>query len=198
MIATNISFAEYLDRYSADFCEWINGVVIKMSPVSTPHDRLSRFLVMIFFAYTSRYGGEVAQAPVVMRLPGKPSGREPDLQVLLPENADRYHRTYIDGPADLVVEIISPESVERDRGEKFAEYERDGVKEYWILDEQRKDAMFYVLNAEGVYERREPDADGVYHSAVLPRLYLPVEMLWRDPLPDYDETYQITRAILRD
>jgi len=40
--------------------------------------------------------------------------------------------TYPDGPADLAIEIVSEESRLRDRGEKFAEYEVGGVKEYWI------------------------------------------------------------------
>ena len=49
------------------------------------------------------------------------------------ERLDRVHRTYLDGPADLVVEIVSPESAGRDRGEKYYEYEAAGIPEYWLL-----------------------------------------------------------------
>ena len=51
--------------------------------------------------------------------------------------------TYLDGPADVVVEIISPESRLRDRGEKFAEYEMGGVREYWLIDSERHEADWY-------------------------------------------------------
>lgn len=44
--------------------------------------------------------------------------------------------TYLDGPADLVVGIVSPDSVGRDRGEKFYEYAQGGVPEYWLIDPQ--------------------------------------------------------------
>lgn len=61
-------------------------------------------------------------------------GREPDLLFLARENLDRLKAPYLEGPADLAVEIVSSESRLRDRGEKLAEYEAGGVREDWILD----------------------------------------------------------------
>lgn len=52
------------------------------------------------------------------------------------EHLDRLKETYLDGPADLVVGIVSPDSVGRDRGEKFYEYAQGGVPEYWLIDPQ--------------------------------------------------------------
>ncbi len=51
-----------------------------------------------------------------------------------------------DGPPDLVVEVISPESVGGDRGEKFHEYEGAGIAEYWLVDPQREVLEVYVLD----------------------------------------------------
>jgi Uma2 family endonuclease len=48
-------------------------------------------------------------------------------------------------PADLAVEIVPTESRLRDRGQKLAEYEMGGVREYWIIDPERRQAAFYVL-----------------------------------------------------
>jgi Uma2 family endonuclease len=89
----------------------------------------------------------------------------------------------MEGPADLVVEIISPESRARDRGEKFYEYEQGGVREYWMLDRQRKQAEFYALGADGIYRLIPSGDDGVFRSVVLPGFWLRVEWLWQDPLP---------------
>lgn len=89
----------------------------------------------------------------------------------------------MDGPADLVIEIVSPESVLRDRGEKYAEYEAGGVREYWIIDAEAKRADFFVLDSEGRYQRATPDADGKYGSAVLPGFWIKIGWLWQTPLP---------------
>ena len=89
-------------------------------------------------------------------------------------------KTHLDGPADLVVEIISEESRLRDRGGKFAEYEIGGVKEYWILDPDLKRADFFLLK-EGRYERRVEDEQGIYHSELIPGFWIKVEWLWNPP-----------------
>lgn len=47
---------------------------------------------------------------------------------------------------------MSPESAERDHGEKFVEYEKGGVPEYWIMDYLHREGHLYRLNAEGIYD----------------------------------------------
>jgi Uma2 family endonuclease len=81
------------------------------------------------------------------------SGREPDLLFVAQTNLERLKETYLDGPADLVVEIVSPEGVGRDRGVKFYEYAQGGVPEYWLIDPQTEWAEFYRLE-EGHYHSR--------------------------------------------
>ena len=91
--------------------------------------------------------------------------------------------TYLDGPADLVVEVITPDSRARDRGEKFYEYEQGGVREYWLIDPLRKQAEFYQPGADGIYRLVPVGENSVYCSAVLNGLWLKVDWLWQDPLP---------------
>jgi Uma2 family endonuclease len=125
--------------------------------------------------------GVVLIPPFQMKLPH--SGREPDVIYLSPAHRNRFLSTYIAGPADLVVEVVSPESVERDRVTKFAEYREGGVPEYWLLDPDTERAEFYQLDDHGAYQVIAPDADGVYRSAVLPGFWLKVAWLWQDPRP---------------
>jgi Uma2 family endonuclease len=89
----------------------------------------------------------------------------------------------LDGPADLVIEIASPDSVGRDRGTKFVEYEAAGVKEYWLIDPLRERAEFYQLDEEGFYRPVSLDVEGVYRSQVIPGFSLKIEWLWQEPLP---------------
>ena len=91
-------------------------------------------------------------------------------------------RKYLDGAADIAVEIVSPESIERDNEIKFGEYEKAGIKECWLIDPQENRAEFYRLNAEGFYRLVET-SDGIFRSDVLPGFFLRVEWLWRENLP---------------
>jgi Uma2 family endonuclease len=132
--------------------------------------------------------GEVIDGPFQMKL-GR-SGREPDLLFVAREHLERFKQTYLDGPADLVVEVVSPESTGRDRGDKFYEYREAGIPEYWLIDPQLQQAEFYQLDAAGRYQNIAADASGVYRSRALPGFWLRVGWLWQDPLPD------VTQALL--
>src|SRR5262249_54283208 len=88
-----------------------------------------------------------------------------------------------EGAADLVVEIVSPESQERDRTTKYEEYQRAGVREYWLIDLPRQEAIFYQLQSDGLYTASAVGADGIYYSAILSGLWIQVEWLWQRPLP---------------
>jgi Uma2 family endonuclease len=125
-------------------------------------------------------------ATFLMRLRHRPSGRVPDVLFVATEHLDRLKDTYLDGPADLAVEIVSPSSEVRDRREKLAEYEAAGIPEYWIIDEPHQEAHFYVLDAGGRYRPVPAGDDGIYTSAVLPGLRLRVDWLWRTPLLTLD------------
>lgn len=89
----------------------------------------------------------------------------------------------MDGPADVVVEVISPESGAGDRGEKFDEYERGGVQEYWLIDPERGWAEFYRLGPEGWYQPVFAGREGVYRSEAIPDFWLKVAWLFQEPLP---------------
>ena len=61
----------------------------------------------------------------------------------------------MDGPADVVIEIISTGSRSTDRRTKFAEYEQLGVPEYWLIDPLRRQAEFYVYRKGTFHSRRD-------------------------------------------
>ena len=176
-----MSYAEILAWADEDtLAEWVNGEAIMTSPASNIHQDLSGFLESLLRIFVeSRQIGIVRNAPFQMKLE---HGREPDLLFVAAAHLPRLQETYLDGPADLVVEIVSPESAGRDRGEKFIEYEAGGVLEYWLLDPQRQWAEFYLLQ-NGRYHLAFAGAAGEYRSTVLPGFWLRTEWLWQRPLP---------------
>ena len=179
----HMSYEEFLDWADEDtLAEWVEGEVIVTSPASEPHQNLVGFLSSVLRTFVEQHElGQLLVAPFQMKL--ETSGREPDLLFIGSDRLDRVHRTYLDGPADLAIEIVSPESAGRDRGEKYYEYEAAGIPEYWLLDPQTARAEFYQLGPEGQYRLVAPDTEGLYRSAVLPGFWLRVDWLWQQPLP---------------
>ena len=180
-----VTYEEFLAWCDEDtFAEWVNGRIVMMTPAADRHQMLVGFLLTILRVFVeSRHLGTVLCAPFQMKTGPDLSGREPDLLYIAQERMARLRGTYLDGPADLAIEITSPESRLRDRGEKFAEYEAGGVREYWIIDPDAHRADFFRLDDEGRYQRIFPGSDGIFRSEVVPGFWLRVGWLWQEPLP---------------
>jgi Uma2 family endonuclease len=180
-----LTFQEFLDWCDEDTrAEWVNGRVVLMSPASLPHQRIGSFLEIILSSFVRMHQlGEVLRAPFLMRLEIVSSAREPDLMFVSQSRMSLLMKTYLDGPADIAIEIVSPDSSVRDRTEKLAEYEAAGVREYWLIDPERKRADFFEQGADRRFYP-VPLADGCYHSQVVPGFWFKVQELWDDPLPD--------------
>jgi Uma2 family endonuclease len=191
IVATDVSAETYMTQYAGDFHEWVRGAVIKMSPASLKHDALTlylRYLLDLYFEFKPI--GQAVSAPFVMRLATTGSFREPDVQVILNDNPGQLTDNAMIGPADLCIEVVSPESTARDYGDKFKEYESGGVREYWIIDPLRQDARFYHLQPEGLYAAVQPDENGEYRTSLLPEFVLSVPVFWQEQLPTRRETTQ--------
>lgn len=180
-VAGTISYEQFLtDPDIPETSEWVRGEVVAMSPVGSEQTRVAGYLIRLIGNYVDARGlGEVFHEPFQTKL--LDSSRAPDLLVVLAENVERVKANYLDGPADLVVEVISPGSAGRDRGEKYFEYESAGVPEYWLIDPKREVAEFYRLDERGIYTAMLPDADGRLHSTAVPGLWIRVEWLWTRP-----------------
>lgn len=78
---------------------------------------------------------------------------------------DRY--VEVEGPPEVIVEIVSDSSVTKDTERLPAAYWRAGVPEFWLVD-ARSDTLIYNIYRPGTsaYEAVEPDAEGFRYSAV--------------------------------
>ena len=181
-----VSFEEYIEWLDEDTrAEWVDGEIALMpSPATLDHQNCGGFLYKILAFYVEAKDlGHIVFAPYVMKLAAISRGREPDIIFVRKERERLLTRHYLDGPADMAVEIVSPDSRRRDRKEKFVEYEATGVLEYWMFEPDHKNAEFYQLGADGRYRRVEIDDDGIYRSKVIPGFWLRVEWLWQTPAP---------------
>lgn len=173
---SDMSYEAVLDWADEDtLAEWIEGEVVMTSPASLAHQALAGFLGALLGRYVAfRNLGVVILAPFQMKLA---NGREPDLLFLAKEHGDRLQLTYLDGPADLVVEVMSSERAGRDRGDKFFEYAEGGVPEYWLIDPKSRWCEFYHLDGDR-YDLAFQGRQGRYESSAVPGFWLDVPWLW--------------------
>jgi len=131
------------------FVELSEGELIMPPHPTNTHQRVVLRLVLVFQSFVeARDVGTIRFAPLPVRLwPGKI--REPDILFVSHEHADRIGEQFY-GPPDLVVEVISPGTRRVDRGEKFLEYARAGISEYWLVDPEARSIEVFVLQ-DGVY-----------------------------------------------
>jgi Uma2 family endonuclease len=133
------------------FIEFTEGAVEVLPMPTRKHQAISRFLFLAFLAFVQPLGGTVYYAPLRVRVaPGR--FREPDLVLLLDVNDPRNQNAFWLG-ADLVVEIVSPDDVERDTVIKRADYAQAGIPEYWIVNPIEATITVLTL-ADSVYVAR--------------------------------------------
>ncbi len=166
--------------------EWLDGEVIVFTPPTGLHQDIAGFLFTLLHFYVRALGlGLVRIAPFEVRLSERVS-REPDILFIAQENLDRLTPQRMLGAVDLAVEVVSDDSGTRDNVAKLADYQKAGTPEYWVFDPRPRHRLsrFYRLSAKGIYEQTVPDAEGRYHSAVVPGFWLRPDWLWQGPLPD--------------
>ena len=161
--------------------EWVDGVAVMMARISDEHNQVSGFLISLLTHFNEAHDlGAIRHDPFQMKTGPKLPGRAPDILFVAKKNAHRLKRLYVDGPADLAVEIVSMGSRSVDRGAKYEEYEQGGVKEYWLIDPERKHVEFNGLGRDGSYALL-PVQNGVFRSAAMKGLWLRVDWLWKRP-----------------
>jgi Uma2 family endonuclease len=181
---SRISWEDFLATADEDVrAEWVDGEVVPMSPVSERHAGITVFLTTLMNLLVQRRRlGRVMHAPFYMKTAR--AGREPDILFVSSARSGQIKPTFLDGPADLVVEVVSPESRGRDREEKRVEYERAGVREFWLVDPLASTVDLFRMAAGGRFESVRPDSDGLLHSAVMEGFWLDPRWLWAEPMPD--------------
>jgi Uma2 family endonuclease len=177
-------YEEYLAWTDEDtHSEWVNGEVIVFMPPKNPHQTLVEFLHHFIGLFVKIFDlGRLRIAPFELKITPESNSREPDLMFMAKAHLDRLTEERVAGPPDLIIEIVSNDSMHRDRVDKFDEYEAGGVPEYWIIDNrpQQQRAWFYQLDENGRYQSAPVDNENVYHSAILPGFWLRLDWLWQE------------------
>jgi Uma2 family endonuclease len=160
----------------------LNGVIYISPPETFAGGVLFLRLVTLLADYVEEFDlGHVCCGRIAFRLAER-EVPEPDIAFIRKQREGIIERCLVNGPPDLAMEIVTPESIERDYELKRNAYQRAGVEEYWIVDEMEEKAYLLRLTKAGMYEEVRP-LKGALVSRVVPGFYLRPEWLWRRPLP---------------
>jgi Uma2 family endonuclease len=145
------TYKEYLTWPEEERWELINGRAYAMTPApSTRHQRIVRALSNQLINFLEKKSCEVFFAPFDVKLPEYGESEDEIITVVQPDIVVICDKTKIDdkgckGAPDIVIEILSPETGDKDKKEKFALYEKHGVKEYWLVDPLDNTVMVFKL-----------------------------------------------------
>ena len=129
--------------------ELIDGDLIMVPAPRTAHQRNSRDIGFLLIEFARENDlGEVFIAPYDVVL-SETDVVQPDILFVSNERSQIINEDNVRGAPDLVVEVLSPSTAQRDRTLKRTLYALHGVSEYWQADTDAKSVMVLTLEDGG-------------------------------------------------
>ncbi|MBE3008693.1 Uma2 family endonuclease [Microbispora sp. NEAU-D428] len=152
--------------------ELIDGALVFMSPQRRFHERLIRGLTERLDAEAPTHLAAVQQMDVKLGERTRPC---PDVMVIDAEAAADNARTFYQArEVHLVIEIVSPESVERDRKLKPLRYAEAGIPHFWRVEESDGRPVVYVYERDPATGTYTPT--GIHHGHLAVQVPFPIEV----------------------
>ena len=148
--AARLTYEDYANTPDDERYELIDGELIMAAAPNMIHQRIGVGLFRYLLIAVDRGLGWAYFAPVDVVLSDY-DVVQPDLLFMLKENAHIITEANVQGAPDLVVEILSPSTAQRDWNEKRDLYAKYGVKELWIADPDARIVWVMALR-DGEYE----------------------------------------------
>lgn len=151
------SYADYLNWSDDERWEIISGYPYNMSPApSRRHQKVLGILFRRLGDFLDNKPCDVYVAPFDVRLSEDYSDEHLVDNVVQPDLSVFCDKSKLDdkgaiGAPDLVVEILSPSTASKDMKTKLLLYQKFGVKEYWLVDPEKKTVERFNLDRQGKY-----------------------------------------------
>ena len=148
---TKLTYADYvLLPDDGNQHEIINGRHYMNAAPNPRHQTVSRLMQFQLMEQIEMPGhGQVFDAPIDVQFDDF-NVVQPDIAVVMKANRI-VTPTKIKGVPELVIEILSPSTRERDLQLKKQLYEQNGVPEYWIVDADNQNILVHRIGKNGEY-----------------------------------------------
>lgn len=142
------------------------GELYEMPAPSWGHVAVVMNLILLLGPLVRSLGGQIGTAPAGVFFSGA-NPVAPDILVILPGSHAASGGRGVEGPPDLLIEVLSPSSRAHDLLTKRALYGRGGVREYWIADPARGSVEVLTLEGDALHSRQLATGDETVLSPVL-------------------------------
>jgi Uma2 family endonuclease len=146
--------------------EIIEGELCEMPSPMSAHGVTIRNLMFLLGPVIEVLRGWLLTAPLDVFFPGA-DPVQPDIVVLLPDSNASLVVRGVDGPPDLLVEVLSPSNRGRDLLTKRALYARAGVREYWIVDPTSRTIEVLALDRDAFHTAQLASGEDTVLSPLL-------------------------------
>ena len=169
---TKITAKEYTEQYpeSMQPMELVDGEIAIMPTPKAIHQKIVLKLALLLSAVLDKLG-EIVVSPADVHF-DKHTVLQPDVFFVAADNINCKvaEDGWWHGAPDLCIEVVSPSSGKRDRIEKFELYEKYGVKEYWLVEQDGRYIVVFALE-NGQYKRHGVhEGEEEFTSSILPQL----------------------------
>ncbi len=183
-VAKKLTYAEFREMDFSDndgaYYELLNGEIVARNSPTWQHQAIVANLIYLIKSFIMPNNlGKVFGSPLDVILDDQ-NAPQPDVlfirrdRLFILDNRDNV----VHGAPDLVIEVISPTSIRRDRSQKMKIYEQFGVREYWLVDPKNQSVEVYQMQANR-YEMTSVAAEtGQIESSVLEGIDLDVNRVF--------------------
>ncbi|MEH2037367.1 Uma2 family endonuclease [Nostoc sp.] len=156
-----------------------DGVLLEMPPGTGKHEAIITLLLVRFFLEIQKMGLPLQPRPNGTEVLTNKQLRRPDICVITNEQAKSIETTsaILKTAPPLLVEVVSPESIDRDYNQKTSEYAAMGVVEYWIVDPLENKVTVCLLN-QSSYKQTVFIEDQWIISRTFPELTLTTQQVF--------------------
>jgi len=181
------SYADYLTWNEEERWELINGEAWAMSPApTTRHQKIATVLTSELYFYLKGKPCDIFPAPFDVRFVKDKNQQDQDIFITLqPDISVICDKSKIDekgcsGSPDLIVEILSPSTGYKDETQKLSIYEEYGVKEYWIVNPDRKTVQIFLHKGKDFDKPSYYKGNDIINSSVLEKFQIALKDIFQE------------------
>ena len=174
------TYTDYINWEGSERYQIINGEAFMMASPTVEHQAILMELSTQFHTWLKGKPCRVFAAPLDVRL--FPEEDDSDDTVVQPDllvvcDNSKMGKGSINGPPDIIVEIVSPSTSKKELLLKFGVYLEAGIREYWVIDPEQKIIQIHIYE-NGHFISTNHKLNAIISSAVLQGLSVDLKTLW--------------------
>ncbi|ENH95645.1 hypothetical protein J416_14977 [Gracilibacillus halophilus YIM-C55.5] len=175
---SDLTYHDYAAIEDGNRYELVRGQLELMSPAPTVTHQMVSFEIQKMISQSCASSYFILYAPIDLILSNK-EVRQPDIVLIDRKRMDILSKRGIEGTPNMVMEILSPSTLKRDKMDKLETYAYYGIPEYWIVEPEIGFVEVYTLQNEIYHIHNVFQGKEVVHSPLIPCISFTMEKVMK-------------------